>query len=46
MCDKFLINTQSAYISPDEVVVETVNRTWLHQPEHPRIGDSFAQNDD
>jgi hypothetical protein len=43
MCDKFLIDTESTHISSDEVVVETANRTWLHQPEHPEMGYSFTQ---
>lgn len=43
MCDKFLIDTELTHISSDEVVVETANRTRLHQPEHAGMGYSFTQ---
>ncbi|MEA5507310.1 hypothetical protein VB735_30295 [Halotia wernerae UHCC 0503] len=44
MCDKSLNDTESAYISANEVVVETANSTSLDQPEHPKNDNSFVQN--
>jgi len=42
MHNDFLINTKSACILSDEVVVATAKRTWIHQPTPAGSGDRTA----
>ena len=42
MRNDFLIDTESACIVLDEVVVKTANRTWVHRSRPAESGDRFA----